>query len=70
MSKVKKWAAIFMVGMLGAGAGLGVWRAVTDYMDFLKMRAWVAQMQQLQADAAKQQAPARAVQAPAPEAPK
>jgi len=56
---------MFLVGALGAGFALGVWRIVSDYRDFLVVRAWVAQMQQLQADAAKQQkAPAQVVQAP------
>jgi uncharacterized membrane protein YccC len=44
-----------LVGALGAGFALGVWRIVSDYRDFLAIRVWVAQMQQLQAEAAKQQ---------------
>ena len=68
MPTVKKYLAIVLAAAFGMGLMLLAVRAVQDYSDFLKMRQWVAQMQQLQADAAKQQAPARAVQAPAPEA--
>ena len=70
MQTFKRLTVTFLVGLMGCFVALGVWRIYTDYSDFLKMRQWVGQMQALQADAAKQQAPARAVQAPAPEAPK
>jgi hypothetical protein len=68
MQTFKKYLAIVLAAAFGMGLMLLAVRAVTDYQDFLKMRAWVAQMQALQAEQAKQQAPARAVQAPAPEA--
>lgn len=67
MATAKRLIVMFLVGALGAGFALGVWRAVTDYSDFLKIRAWVGQMQAMQAEAAKAQqakAPAQAVQSP------
>ena len=55
MQTAKRLIGMFLVGALGAGFALGVWRIVSDYRDFLAIRVWVAQMQQLQAEAAKQQ---------------
>lgn len=71
MSKVKVALFGLLFGFVGVLVGLGVYTAYRDYADFRAMRLWVAQMQQLQADAAKQQQrPAQAQpQAPA-EAPK
>ena len=69
MSKVKVALLGLAAGFFGILLGLGVYTAYRDYSDFRAMRVWVAQMQQLQADAAKaQQKPAQVQQAPAPEA--
>ena len=68
MSTFKRLAGAFLVGLLGCMVGLGLWRAYSDIKDFYAMRVWVAQMQQLQAEAQKaQQKPAAQVQQ-APEA--
>ena len=53
-----KWATFgksVVGGLIGVLLGLLVWRAYVDYTDFMKMRAWVGQMQTLQAEQAKAQ---------------
>ena len=64
MATAKRLIGMFLVGALGAWFGLWVWRVATDYRDFQVMRQWVAQMQQLQTDAAKQQQRPAQPQAP------
>lgn len=65
MSTFKRWIGAFLVGLLGCMVGLGLWRAYADYVDFLAMRVWVAQMQKLQVEAQqKAQAPPQTPQAP------
>ena len=65
MSRVKTAAFAVLFGLVGVLLGLGVWRAYSDYTDFLKIRVWVGQMQQLQADQAKAQQQRQAPSEPA-----
>lgn len=66
MATMKRYLGMFLAGLLGAALTLAAWRLVNDYQDFLKMRQWVAQMQDAQKQAMQAQQQARP---PAPSPP-